>query len=74
MKLTALVLGVAVLAGCSNEATHDVAYYLDKPTERTEKLAECRNNPGEKALMANCINAAQAEYKAMSHGKKMASF
>lgn len=73
MKITA-VLALIVLAGCAPEATHDVAFYMDNPKNRGEKIAECKNNPGEKALMANCINAVQAEYKAMLRGRTMAGF
>lgn len=37
------------LAACDTEPTRDVQYYLDHKEERTAKLTECLNNPGEKS-------------------------
>ncbi|ECT3230448.1 EexN family lipoprotein [Salmonella enterica subsp. enterica serovar Kentucky] len=71
-KILIPLLVVSALSGCKdNEPTHDVQYYLDNPKERTEKLAECKNNPGEKALAANCLNAGEAQRKAMFQGDGM---
>ncbi len=62
----------AVLSACSDgEPTRDVQYYLEHADERTAKLAECRNNPGEKALATNCINANEAARQAMFQGDGM---
>lgn len=46
-------------------------YYLDNPETRQEKLEECRNNRGEKAMTPNCINAGEAARKAMFRGTEM---
>lgn len=67
-KLTVLLLVVmasAISACQDSEPMHDVQYYLDHPKERAEKITECGNNPGEKAKEPNCINAFEAEYKAI---------
>ena len=58
------------LQGCGNEQTKDVQYYLDHGDERSKKLTECRNNPGEKQMTPNCQNASSAEVKAMFGKKK----
>ena len=73
---TGRVLAVVVLtlgaAACKEEEkTRDVQYYLDHPDKRQQKLEECQNNPGEKALTPNCVNAGQAAHKAMFQGTEM---
>lgn len=71
-RLTVILLVASALSACKDsEPTHDVQYYLDNPKERAEKLAECKNNPGEKALAANCVNANEAQRKAMLQGDGM---
>ncbi|CCJ51899.1 EexN family lipoprotein [Bordetella parapertussis] len=71
-RLTVILLMASALSACKDsEPTHDVQYYLDHPKERAEKLAECENNPGEKAIATNCINAAQADLKAKSRSQEM---
>jgi hypothetical protein len=51
--------------------TYKSQYYLDHPDKRQQKLEECQNNPGEKALTPNCVNAGQAAHKAMFQGTEM---
>ena len=70
-KILVPLLMVSALSACKDEPTHDVQYYLDNPKERAEKIAECKNNPGEKALAANCLNAGEAQRKAMFQGDGM---
>lgn len=70
-KLIIPLLMVLTLSACKDEPTNDVQYYLDNPSERAEKLAECKNNPGEKAIAANCLNAGEAQRKAMFQGGGM---
>jgi len=73
MMRTVLVLSVltAALAACSNEPTHDVKFYLEHPQERAAKVADCKNNPGEKRLEPNCKNAMEAEHQASFKGDGM---
>ncbi|WP_308462301.1 EexN family lipoprotein [Sphingomonas citri] len=54
-----LVLASLALAGCG-EATHDVDYYKTNGEERTAKIKECNNNPGELGMSPNCRNAKKA--------------
>lgn len=61
------------LAACDTEPTRDVQYYLDHKEERTAKLTECLNNPGEKSTPQNCTNALAAEQKALMKGTGMPS-
>jgi len=77
MKGTTRILTLCVMAGllsaCNDEATHDVQYYLDNPDDRAAKIAECANNPGEKEVSPNCVNAREADTKAMLSSKEMPS-
>ena len=71
-KASAILLMVAALSACQqSEPTYDVQHYLDNPDERTAKLAECENNPGEKGLSPNCVNAKKAQHKARFQGEGM---
>jgi hypothetical protein len=58
------------MSACS-EKTRDIEYYYEHPEERKQKLAECHNNPGEKAKTPNCINAGRAEFSSMFKSNKM---
>lgn len=54
----------STLAGCKQgqaEVVLSVDWYKENTVERTERLAQCRANPGELADTPNCINAEQAE-------------
>lgn len=54
----------STLAGCKQEqaeVVQSVDWYKENTVERTERLAQCRANPGELADTPNCINAEQAE-------------
>lgn len=74
MKNILLISVIALaLAGCNDEEVHDVQYYVDNTEARIAKLAECDNNPGEKAADANCVNASRAETQAMFKGSGMPS-
>ncbi|GAB0153219.1 EexN family lipoprotein [Marinobacterium sp. BA1] len=59
VKAAPLVVAL-MLTGCNDEPTYDVEYYKTHEKERTEKLAECKNNPGELRETPNCINAQKA--------------
>lgn len=72
-RLFTLCVMVGLLSACNGEVTHDVRYYLDNADERAVKLAECGNNPGEKDISPNCVNAREAETKAMLSSKEMPS-
>ncbi len=56
----AVLLVVAILAGCEQETVRTVDWYKEHTVERQAKLEECRANPGEMRDTPNCINAMQA--------------
>lgn len=62
-KLLLIALGAVVaLSACSPaKPVHDKAYYAAQDADRASTLAVCRNNPGEAAKDANCINADAAQ-------------
>lgn len=70
-KLLLTAISVLLLTACDKEPTHDVKYYMEHKEELKEKIAECRNNPGEKDLTANCINACSAMKEIMVTNKEM---
>lgn len=53
-------LSALALAGCQKETTHSVDWYKSHDQQRTAKLAECKNDPGDKEASPNCINAQKA--------------
>jgi len=56
------LLVVTAIAGCGEkESVRTVEWYRSQDTERKAVIARCENNPGERALMPNCINAKQAD-------------
>lgn len=58
----ALVAVCLALAGCSGNApTQTVEWYKNHEPERGDMLADCRANPGERELTANCVNAQAAQ-------------
>jgi len=52
-----------VLVGCTEpaEPVQSVDWYKEHATERADRLAKCRANPGELSETPNCINAERAE-------------
>lgn len=60
--ITALAL---TLVACKTEETMSVEFYLANPDARKLKLTECANNPGDKAIQANCVNAKEAQHKSL---------
>lgn len=60
-KLASITAVAAILGGCGGETTQTVEWYKTHDAERQEKLAECKNNPGEMRSLPNCINAKQAQ-------------
>lgn len=62
-KLALSLIFAAVLAGCTEpaEPVQSVDWYKEHTTERTDRLAKCRANPGELSETPNCINAERAE-------------
>jgi hypothetical protein len=69
---TILVVG-ALLSACgkSGEETKTVEWYQQNGEEHQEKLAECKNNPGELMHTPNCMNAQQALMLNMSGPSKV---
>ncbi len=64
-KLMVIVTTVTILAGCSeSEPVQTVDWYKEHNAERLAMLEKCRNNPGEKQLTPNCMNAKQADNEA----------
>lgn len=61
-RLSAILVAVALVA-CKEtpEPVQPVDWYKAHSTERAERLAKCRANPGELALTPNCVNAEKAE-------------
>lgn len=70
-RITLILLAAASLSACDSEPTRDAQFYLDNKEERTVKLTECLNNPGEKSHTPNCKNALAAEQKALMQGTGM---
>lgn len=68
--LPSFLVGLAVgLSGCHKpEAVQSVEWYQAHAQERSAKLTECRQNPGELAATPNCMNAERAAALADSHG------
>lgn len=45
-----------------------VDYYLANKADRQKAITDCDNNPGELAETPNCINAWEADRKALTQG------
>lgn len=62
-KLSVFLLASVVLVGCNEapEPVQSVEWYKEHKSERAERLATCRANPGDLATTPNCLNAEQAE-------------
>ena len=63
-KIILSLVITAALVGCKQEqaeVVQSVDWYKENTTERVERLAKCRANPGELADTPNCINAEQAD-------------
>lgn len=65
MKVLYVVAACFFLVACNSEETMTVDYYLANPDARQEKLVQCANNPGDKAIEANCVNAKEAQHKSL---------
>ncbi|CEI19088.1 EexN family lipoprotein (plasmid) [Xanthomonas axonopodis pv. cassiae] len=66
-KFSFIVLLMLLLAGCDNgQPTRTVAEFKADKELRDSTLAACKNNPGEKSLTPNCINADQADTELMN--------
>ncbi|ATS66089.1 MULTISPECIES: EexN family lipoprotein [Xanthomonas] len=66
-KYSFIVLLMLLLAGCDNgQPTRTVAEFKADKELRDSTLAACKNNPGEKSLTPNCINADQADTELMN--------
>ena len=64
-----LIMACALLVACKKEPANDVSYYLAHADDRTAKLVECANNPGDSAIAANCVNAKEAQHKSLFDSK-----
>ena len=61
-SLSLCLLAGALLAGpAMAESTYTVDWYRHHSAERSTKLQECRNNPGELGSTPNCMNAEKAD-------------
>jgi hypothetical protein len=71
-KLILSLIVSAVLVGCTEpaEPVQSVDWYKEHATERTDRLAKCRANPGELSETPNCINAERAESLADSGNRR----
>lgn len=66
MRLLTLLACSLVILGCGQETkeeTKTVDFYVEQTEDRLQKIAECKNNPGELMATPNCINAVAAEKK-----------
>ncbi|MGO3848672.1 MAG: EexN family lipoprotein [Pseudoalteromonas prydzensis] len=45
------------LTACGDEQVFSEQYYRDNPQAKAEKIAYCNENPDEKLISLNCINA-----------------
>lgn len=59
-KLLSIAAISLVLSACTKEKTHTVREFLHDPELLKTMLAFCNNNPGERQIFPNCINASQA--------------
>jgi len=64
MKWITLTSVVTILAGCGNNETRDVQYFLDHPEERKEVFEKCQNNPGKLRRTPECVNVFAASKEA----------
>ncbi|CAD1798219.1 hypothetical protein CPBF426_15070 [Xanthomonas arboricola pv. juglandis] len=61
-KFSFIVFMMLLLVGCDNaQPTRTVEEFKADKEQRHSMLATCKNNPGEKGLSPNCINAQKAE-------------
>jgi hypothetical protein len=62
-KLILSLIVSAALVGCTEpaEPVQSVDLYKEHATERSDRLAKCRADPGELSETPNCINAERAE-------------
>ncbi|AXQ96346.1 EexN family lipoprotein (plasmid) [Cereibacter azotoformans] len=67
-KIFIVIAGAAIflgLAGCKEEEKHPVAFFVENPAERAQRLADCELQD-RSADDANCVNAREAERQAAS--------
>lgn len=53
----ASVLIALLLSACGDEQVFSEEYYRDNPQAKIDKIAYCNENPDEKLISLNCINA-----------------
>jgi hypothetical protein len=62
LSLALIISATLFLSACNDdEPVKTVEHYKSSEQERAEKLKECGNNPGQKTLTANCLNARKAD-------------
>lgn len=62
-KILVFIIGAFALGltACKDEEIKTVEWYTDHPTERSERLKMCGDNPAKFEDNPNCINAHQSE-------------
>lgn len=55
-KIAAALMSL-LLTACGDEQVFSEQYYRDNPQAKAEKIAYCNENPDEKLISLNCINA-----------------
>ena len=60
----AFLLFVVTACTPNSDPTQTVEWFLAHPTERADRLQQCRSNPGELSATPNCINAERATTRA----------
>lgn len=59
-KLLIAAVTLAVTAGCNDEKIISEEFYFNNKVERLAKVEYCENNPDEKLVSKNCLNALSA--------------
>ena len=59
-----LLLFVVTACAPDPDPTQTVDWFLAHPTERADRLQQCRSTPGELSATPNCINAERATTRA----------
>ena len=57
---TITALAVLLLSACTKEKTHTVREFLHDPELLKKTMAFCRENPGERIALPNCVNVISA--------------
>ncbi len=58
----ASLAAIVILSACKEDApVQTVEWYKGHDAERAQMIAKCGNNPGERSVLPNCVNAQTAK-------------